>query len=153
MDIRLSLVALLLRFWLPLLATLLYAARRGGPPERAAGGMLLAAAVGTLVVRTDFAHRYSSVQGSVVLIDVLLLVGLVALALKADRRWPILLAALHGMTVLGHVGKALNPNLLRLGYAVMISMPALPGLAVLAVGTWRHQLRMRRHGTDPSWSD
>ncbi len=153
MDIRPSLLALLLRFWLPLLAACLYAVRRGGAPERAAGWMLLTASFATLVVRTEFSHRYRSIQGSVVLIDVILLAALVALALKADRRWPILLAALHGVTVLGHLGKFLNPHLWRLGYAVMIAVPTLPGLVVLAAGTWRHQSRLRANGTDPSWRD
>ncbi|QXT34856.1 hypothetical protein KV697_13835 [Sphingomonas sanguinis] len=152
MDLRASLVALLLRFWVPLLLTCLYAIRRGGGPERAAGWMLLAAAIATVAVRSDFKVRYALVQASVAAIDVALLVGLLLLAAKADRRWPMLLAALHAVTVLGHVGKLLNPELLRLGYAVMIALPTLPGLAVLAIGTRRHRSRVRRYGTDPSWS-
>lgn len=152
MDVRTSLLALLLRFWLPLLLVCFYAFRRGGPPERTAASMLLFAAVATVAVRTDFPVRYSSVQTSVVVVDVMLLIGLVVLTLKADRRWPMLLTALHAVTVLGHLGKVLNPELLRLGYAVMIALPTLPGLAVLAMGTWRHRSRMRRYGIDPSWN-
>lgn len=152
MEIRASLVALLLRFWLPLLIVCLYAIRRGGAPERVVGWMLLVAAGATIAVRTGFTHRYSSVQAPVVVVDVLLLVGLLSVALRADRRWPILLTALHCITLLGHLGKMLNPDLLRLGYAVMIALPTLPGLAVLAIGTRRHRLRLRRFGTDPSWS-
>lgn len=152
MEIRASLVALLLRFWLPLAFACLYAIRRGGSPERCVGWMLLAAAFGTLAVRTTFAQRYSSVQIPVVVVDMLLLFGLTAVALKADRRWPILLTALHCVTLLGHLGKLLNPDLMRLGYAVMIALPTLPGLAVLVIGTRRHRIRLRRFGTDPSWS-
>lgn len=152
MDLRASLVALLLRFWVPLLLVCLYAIRRGGVPERIAGWMLLIAAIATVFVRSEFRVRYGYVQASVAAIDVTLLIGLVILAVKADRRWPMLLTALHAVTVLGHVGKLLNPELLRLGYAVMIALPTLPGLLVLAAGTWRHRSRVRRFGTDPSWS-
>jgi len=152
MSIRLSLVALLLRFWLPLLLTCLYAWRRGGGPERVVAAMLLSAAIATIVVRSDFAIRYHTISGAVLFIDLLLFGGLVAVATKANRQWPIILASLHGVTLLGHLGKAMNPDLLRLGYAAMLSLPALPGIIVLALGTWRHRRRIARSGADASWN-
>lgn len=153
MPIRLSLIALLVRFWLPLILVCIYAARKGGGPERTVAAMLMAAAVATVAVRSDFAVRYHSISGAVLVIDIILFGGLTIVATKANRQWPIILASLHGVTLLGHLGKALNPELWRLGYAVMISAPALPGLVVLALGTWRHRRRIAKNGADASWSE
>lgn len=152
MSIRLSLIALLIRFWLPLLLVCIYAMRKGGGPERTVAAMLLAAALATLAVRSDFAERYHSVSSAVLIIDIILFGGLTIVATKANRQWPIILASLQGVTLLGHLGKALNPELWRLGYAVMIAAPVLPGIVVLALGTWRHRRRLAKNGVDASWN-
>lgn len=153
MGIRLSFVVLAFRFWVPLLLVVAYAWRRGGAPERIVAAMLLTAAVATVVVRSDFATRFSWVHPQIVVVDVILFCGLLAVALRADRIWPMPLTALQGVTLMGHVGKILNPDLWSLGYAVMIALPVLPGITILAIGTWRHQRRVRRTGNDRSWND
>lgn len=144
-------IIILLRFWLPLAFVAVYAGVRGSAPERMGAALLVAAASLTLLVRPDQVHRYGSVERGVLLVDMVLMLALVGLAVRANRLWPSILAALHGLTLLGHLGKAENPDLWALGYHLMITLPVLPGLAVLAAGVWSHDRRMRRSGSDPSW--
>lgn len=141
-----------LRFWLPLVLVCGYALVRGGAPERLAAAMLVGAGLLTLAVERQAAVRFSSVELGVMAVDLALLVGLFALSMQANRWWPLLLAAFQLMTLLGHLGKWLNPDLMRLGYAIMLFAPAYPLIAVLAAGTHRHQRRLRRHGVDTAWS-
>lgn len=128
-----------LTFWTMLVAVAAYASARGGGVERSAAAMLLGAAIATVLVRSDAALRYSSIETGVLTVDALLLVGLIAVAVHSGRWWSIALATLQAVTLLGHLGKRLDPDLWRLGYAIMITAPAYPGLIALAIGTWQHR--------------
>ena len=128
-------------FWTMLGTAASYAFKRGGGAERAAAAMLVLAAVGTVLVRSTVATRYSNVESGVVAVDVVLLVGLVVVAVRSGRAWSVALAVLQSVTLLGHLGKRLDPDLWRLGYAMMITGPAYPGLVALAIGTFRHRRR------------
>lgn len=128
-------------FWLLLITAFLYARWRGGLPERQAALSLLTAALLTIAYRSNVSARYASIDPGVVIIDVTLLATLFTIAAQADRGWPIPLAALQAITVLGHFCKLVNPELWRLGYALMTTAPAYPGLVVLLIGTYRHQRR------------
>lgn len=96
--------------------------------------------------------RFASVEIGVMIVDITLLAGLLLLMAKANRWWPILLTALQMMTVLGHLGKWLNPQIMQLAYAIMLFVPAYPGILVLAIGTYRHRRRLQWNGADASWS-
>ncbi len=67
-------------------------------------------------------------------VDAALICGLVVVAVRSGRWWSIALAVLQGITLLGHLGKFLDPGLWRLGYAIMITGPAFPGLIILLIG-------------------
>jgi hypothetical protein len=140
-----------LAYWLPLGLVAAYATLRGGGPEKCAAIMLVAALILTALVRPAGAHRFASVQRSVLLVDLTLLAGLVWLAIRADRTWTVFLAAFHGLTLLGHLGRAENPDLWQLGYYLMTNLPFYPGLAALMIGTVAHQRRLQRSRIDPSW--
>lgn len=137
-------------FWISLVGVCSYALARGGPAERRVAVMLAAAAVLTAAVREPWASRYSTLELRVALVDLALLAGLVVVAVRAGRVWPIALCALQAVTVLGHLGKLLDPDLWRLGYALMIMVPVFPGLVLLAVGTWRHAARTPRSSATSS---
>lgn len=131
-------------FWLLLITACLCARWRGGLPEKQAALSLLVAALLTIAYRSNAAVRYSSLDIGVVLIDVGLLSALAIIAVRADRGWPIPLAALQAITVLGHFCKLVNPDLWRLGYALITTAPAYPGLVILLVGIYRHRHREQR---------
>lgn len=124
----------------------LYAMSRGGEPERAAAAMVAAAIVATELVPF---HRYDQVVVALAAIDGALFVGMVALALVADRFWPMYFAAIQAVTLMIHVGRLLAGSILPEVYARFAGELAYPALAVLAIGTWRH--RRRRPERDWAW--
>lgn len=137
-------------FYLLMLGTCGYAIWRGGAPERVTGWLLIAAALLTLVV--GHPTQYSHIELGLFLIDFGLLIGLVVVALKADRLWPIALAALHLDGTAVHILKLFDAELIRVTYAVMIVMWAYPMQVILAIGTLRHQRRLAQFGEDRAWS-
>lgn len=129
-----------------------YAMWRGGAPERAVGCSMVAAYVATLFSHSEFAIRFTDVELGVLTIDILLMVILMAVALKADRGWPILLAGLHLTTVGAHAVRMIEPEMIEVTYAVMLSMWSYPMVVALALGTWRHRRRLQAVGYDRDWS-
>lgn len=137
-------------FYLLLLGSCGYAIWRGGAPERITGWLLIGAAMLTLVV--GHPAQYSRLELGMFLIDLALLIGLVVIALKADRLWPMVLAALHLDSTAVHILKLFDAELIRVTYAVMIVMWSYPMLLILAIGTLRHQRRLAQFGEDRAWS-
>lgn len=135
-----------------LLGSCAYALLRGGAPERIVAGSLLAAYAATLLAYTELATRFERVETAVLLVDAVLLCSLVAVALRADRGWALVVAGLHLATVGAHLIKIFDANMIRVTYAVMIAAWSYPMLALLALGTWRHRRRLRAHGHDHPWT-
>jgi len=129
-----------------------YALARGGPPERIVGGSLLAAYAGTVASYSDLAERFYRLEINIFAVDVTLLLVLVAVALRADRGWPLLLAGLQLDSVGAHLLKLLDVAMIRVTYALMIAIWSYPMLIALAVGTWRHRRRLAAQGYDRAWS-
>lgn len=129
-------------------AICLYAFIRGGRPERVAAILLLAAAAGTFAVPYETMRSYTIVDRLGVGIDLALLCGLVALALFANRFWPIWLAALHLLAIASHGIKAAEPTFFPWLYAFMTAKMAYPMLLILLIGTMRH----RRRGEELDWA-
>jgi hypothetical protein len=134
-----------------LAGTAVYALWRGGGPERVVALLLLAAALATLVAVPAQPH-FSGVQTGVLMVDCALFLGLLGVAVRAERFWPLWMTALQGITVAAHGARAVNPNVIPFAYAALEAFWAYPMLALLAVATWRHHRRLRRFGTDRSWT-
>lgn len=129
-----------------------YALVRGGTPERIVGGALAVAALATSLALSDIQSRFMQVETGAFLVDLVLLLVLVIVALLADRCWPLLLAGLHLATVGAHFLKHFDTHMIRVTYALSVAMWSYPMLIILAVGTWRHQQRMKNIGYDRSWA-
>lgn len=129
-----------------------YALWRGGAPERIAAAAMLGATFASALVRSDVDHRFIEMEMGLLLVDGLLLIVLVAIALRADRGWPLLVAGLHLVTVGTHAIKLIEPDMIRVTYAVMLAFWSYPMVITLAIGTWRHRRRLRVHGVDRAWS-
>lgn len=135
-----------------LLSSCAYALLRGGAPERVVAGSLLTAYVATLLAYSELPTRFEKVEIAVLLVDTILLLGLIAVALRADRVWPLFVAGLHLTTIGAHLIKFFDGNMIRVTYAVMIAAWSYPMLVLLAVGTWRHRRRLKIHGDDHPWT-
>lgn len=129
-----------------------YALWRGGGPERFAASAMLSATAVSALVRASIDQRFIEMEAGLLFVDGLLLVILIAIAFRADRGWPLLVAGLHLVTVGAHVIKIVKPDMIRVTYAVMITFWSYPVLIALAAGTCRHRQRLRHHGFDRDWS-
>jgi hypothetical protein len=129
-----------------------YAWWKGGGPERAAATIFFAGVVLTHLARVLSGSWWSSVDAGVFAVDIALLCALLAVALMAERFWPLWLTALHLLGTTGHVVKMADPSLIRWGYAFIIAVWSYPMLALILFGTWSHQRRLARFGADRSWS-
>ena len=135
-----------------LLVTCAYALWRGGAPERIAAGAMFLAYLATLASYGPLASRFAHIETGVLVVDTLLLVVLVFVAAKADRAWPMALAALQLDSVGVHLARMLDLEMIRVTYALMLAMWSYPMLLLLVAGTWRHCRRCRRDGGDLAWS-
>jgi hypothetical protein len=129
-----------------------YAFWRGGSPERIGASIFVAAVVLTRVAVSGAATRYSSIEAGILVVDIATLVALLALALRADRFWPLWVAALQFIGAAAHAVKLVDPNVIRWAYAFALAFWSYPMLFLLALGTWNHQKRLTRNGVDRSWS-
>ena len=130
----------------------LYAWFRGGAPERIGASILALGSLLSLAARSSAAHRFGSVETGIFLVDVATLAGFLILALRARRLWPLCLTALQAVGIAGHMVKLVDVATIPLAYAFILALWSYPMLLVIALGTWQHQRRLARFGTDPSWS-
>jgi hypothetical protein len=135
-----------------LVSCMLYALWKGGAPERMGAAIL---GLGTVLSRVFVSGRqtnYQSVETGILAIDILCLAAFVILALRAERFWPLWVAALMLLTVLAHVAKFVDPEMLLRAYAFLAIVWSYPAVLVMIVGTWRHQRRLSYFGDDRAWS-
>jgi hypothetical protein len=139
-------------FWILLVLCCGYACWKGGGPERIAATVYFVGVVFTHLARSASQVWWSSVEAGVFGVDVAVLCAMLAIALTAERFWPLWLTALHLLGTTGHVVKMADPSLIRWGYAFIIAVWSYPILALILFGTWNHQRRLARFGADRSWS-
>jgi hypothetical protein len=131
-------------YWTILLLICAYAFWRGRSDERVAAATCLAASLIQILVISPTAHRYSEVEVGVMLVDLGVLAIFVVIALQSSRFWPLWIAGLQLTTIVGHVLKAVQLNLLPLAYAGALRFWSYPILLIVAIGTWRsHQRRLQ----------
>jgi hypothetical protein len=131
-------------YWLLLLATCLFAFRGGRRDERIAASVALGASLLTLIAHSIAVVNYSVVEGSDMLIDIVVLASFVVIALQSQRFWPLWVAGLQMTSTLAHLMKALDPTLIPHAYAAAARLWSYPILLIIIVGTWRsHQSRIR----------
>lgn len=144
------------RFWLQagLFGLLALAAWRvGGGPERVLAGVLVWFSVADSLnhrlfdVNTD----YLTTDTGHVIIDAVALVVSLAVALTANRMYPLWFAALQLLAMLAHLSREVTHGTAAIAYLVMYIGPSYGQIVVLALGIWAHHRRVRRHGPYRSW--
>lgn len=129
-------------FWAILFLTCGYALWRGRKYEQLSALIFIAASVASVIARSSVDERYLTVARTDLVIDSLVLMALVAIALRSDRFWPLWVAGLQLTISMSHALKAIQPDLLPLAYAAAERFWSYPTLFILFVGAWRQH---RRH--------
>jgi hypothetical protein len=129
-----------------------YACRKSGAPGRIAAAVYFDRVVFTHLARSASQIWWSSVEAGVFGVDGAVLCALLAIALTAERFWPLWLTALHLLGTTGHVVKMADPSLIRWGYAFILAVWSYPIPALILFGAWHHQRRLGRFNADRSWS-
>ena len=91
-------------------------------------------------------------QAVLLAIDIVTLLALVAIALTANRYWPLYVAALQLLTIAIHGVKAYDAQLPQWMYISANGKLAYPTLILLVAGVVRHRKRLGEWGRDPDWS-
>lgn len=129
-----------------------YALWRGGAPERIVALALSSAYVATVMSWSPLPERFYGVELNVFATDCALFASLLLVALRADRAWPLLVAALQLDALGAHFVKLVAPDTIRVAYALLIAIWSWPIQMILAVATWRHSARVAASGGDRAWA-
>src|SRR3546814_9965512 len=113
--------------------------------------LLLAMAAADPLLHLFVPARFVTVDMGHLAIDLTAATAMLILALVAYRFWPMVAASLQMLPLLAHFSRAVDISIDPAAYLTMQVAASwlLPPLLILA--TWRHQARMRKNGSDPSW--
>lgn len=124
-----------------------FAHSRGGPPERVAGAILLAWMVTDISYHVVFGSSdFNSVDPMHLVLDGSLMVAMVWLALRANRMWPLWVAAASLVSMSGHFAILIQPVGMRRAYWALTQLPQYVQLIALLLGTQAHMRRLRKLG-------
>lgn len=137
-----------LTYFLVLAMVCAYAFYRGQTESRVAAIICVAASIASTIVMSPLAGRYSGVESGVFIVDVAVLIGFTAIALRSDRFWPLWVAGLQLTTIIAHVFKALDLDLIPQVYAAAARFWVYPIFLIIVIGTWRSHQRSRRERAD-----
>ena len=115
-----------------LLVALGYAAWRGGGPERAMAAIAL-----TMVGADKMLHAFVPVE--------------FASLDTGHRFWPMCVAVLHILPLLAHTSRFLDVEIHPAAYLTMQVATSWLVPPILILATWRHQRRLARGDSEPSW--
>ena len=127
---------------------------KGGGPERAvAAAFWLAMIVPHRIfhLTTGWTVVVDTIDIPHAALDLFFLFVVCAIAIQANRMYPLWFAALQLVAVMAHLARAATPDIAPIAYAVMYLGPSYLQTIVLGVGVWRHIRRKGRHGPYPDW--
>ncbi|WP_321323071.1 hypothetical protein [uncultured Parasphingorhabdus sp.] len=129
----------------------MYALYRGGGPERCVAGIVIAMVLLDPAVHIVTPLEYSALDPGHLVIDLAGWLALVAVALRANRFWPLCVASLQTIALVAHVTRMLDVTIHPKAYMIMQIASSYPLLVLLMVGTICHQKRLKAIGIDRSW--
>ena len=125
--------------------TLIYAMRRGRWPERSTVWIIVVGSVLTAMVAVSFKR----VETTVMIYDILTFLALFAIGLFSERYWPMWIAAISGVSLLGHLLPLMpmsNPHV----YYDAISLWSWPILLIIARAVYQRGLEARAKSSSSS---
>jgi hypothetical protein len=128
--------------------------RLGAAPERWMMAIFIAAMVlptrlfGLLGLGNPAFGHYAWIY---VAIDIAAGIGFVAVALNANRNYPLWVAGFQLVAISAHAVKALVDTVSPLAYLILASGPSYCQLALIFGGFVRHRMRLRVFGPYRAW--
>lgn len=126
--------------------------RFGSRPERYA-----IAIIATWIVVDQSYHllvappTFSHVDPFHVVVDGVTFLGMLLLALAANRIWPLWMAAAQLVVLFGHFAAMTMPGGMQRAYWAMTQLPIAIQIVALLFGILWHQFRLRQIGTYSDW--
>lgn len=140
-------------YWTILALCALYVCWRGGAAEKVGIGIVVVGSVTTtLSASTSLNMRFHSIEMGMFVVDVVVFFAFLALALAADRFWPLWVAGLQLVGTLSHTLVLASSHVVAWAYAVTQALWAYPILLLIVLGAARHHRRRKLSGADPSWT-
>ena len=118
-----------------------YAFLRGRTDERIVASIFIVASVGSALVAPSVATIFSRIESGILLIDLAAFAGFTFVALRSNRFWPLWIAGLQLTTLVGHLLKAIELDLMPQAYAAAARFWVYPIFLILVIGTWRSHKR------------
>jgi hypothetical protein len=136
--------------WLLCIAALIW----GGGPERAIGLVwlvLFKIIYGVYEAIWDPIFRPEQLDIISATNDTLALVIFVIVAVKANRMYPLWIAAFQVLATLSHFANAMAEHITPIAYVILAVTPGYFQLLLLAGGLYAHMRRSREHGAYRDW--
>ena len=136
-----------------LLSLILIALWRGAGPERWSAAVFIG-----MFVLDRFYHfvlgpgaHYGTIDLGHFCIDLIATIAFVAIALRANRIYPLCLAALQVVAVISHVVRAISVAVAGGAYSILMIAPSYLQIAVFGGGLCLHLRRSQKFPHYPSW--
>jgi hypothetical protein len=129
----------------------LYALWAGGGPERLGAAIFALSVAATHLIRTANEQRWLDIEAGELIVDAVTFLAFVAIALRANRYWPLWVSAMLGIGMLGHLARGMIPDTFWWAYAVVLTIWSYPIVLLFALGAFLHRRRLSRYGVDRSW--
>ncbi len=130
-----------------------YRGARGGEPELYATLLLVFGFVLQGILYAYEPPVFARVDFTSLLHDLIITIGLVAIALNANRIWPLAAAGIQFVSLFSHSSRALQLSLDPWAYSLLDSVPYGLALACIIVGFVAHFRRYHQYGYDYDWVD
>ena len=126
----------------------------GGGPERAIAAVWLiffelASHSYDLFLRDGY--QFAQIDGFLASLDVSAGVPLIAIALNANRNYPLVIAAIQLLAMSAHLARGVIEAISPIAYFTMLVAPGWILLIVLGLGVMRHKARLERHHEYRDW--
>ncbi len=139
--------------YLAIITILLVAWRWGDKPEMLSAAILFAMVPAEIGYHLLFGVGYivSDFDIGHLLLDTTAASGFLAIALYANRMYPIWLTSFQMISVLTHLARDFSEGVTRLAYQLMVIAPSYFMMLILLGGIIRHQWRLKHHGPYRPW--
>ena len=127
---------------------------KGGGPERAVAGVMVGILVSDRIYHLIFGNftNLVSIDYGHALIDLVAMIVLVVIALRANRMYTLWTAALQLIAFNAHLARELTEGMSPIAYLILYVGPSYFQLLIQGLGLWAHRRRIARYGPYRSWT-